>query len=91
MEVQKSDIIERNASQGRIRYLCFGSPPAGKNGGNTAGNTHRVLRIVHAAIHEQGNHGDGGWSAALSVCTDIPNCICLNCSRVRWTCTTHSF
>ena len=68
--MQKSDIVGRNASEGRIRYLCFGSPPPGKNGGNTAGNTHRVVQIVRAAIHEQGNHGDGGWIAALSVCTN---------------------
>ena len=61
----KANFVGYNAKKQRVHYLCIGTPPPGKSGGNTAVNTHRVLQIVQEAMRETGNHGDGGWGAAL--------------------------
>ena len=65
--VSKSQVVDYNDQNQRIRYLCIGCPPSGENSGNTAANTHRVLNIVKKAMQETVNHGDGGWKSALSV------------------------
>lgn len=66
--VAKSPVVGSNKQGHRFRYLSFGDPPLGVNGGNTAYNTHRVLEIVRKAKETTRNHGDGGWTAALRVC-----------------------
>ena len=65
--VRKANFVGYNSTKQRIHYLCIGTPPQGRSGGNTAANTHRVLQIVQKAMRETGNHGDGGWGAALTV------------------------
>ena len=69
--VSKSEVVGYNEEKQRIRYLCFGDPPLGKNGGNTAANTHRVLQIIRTAQRNKSNHGDGGWKEALCVSLTI--------------------
>ena len=69
--VTKSEVVGYNDTGQRQRYLSFGDPPSGANGGNTAYNTHRVLQIVEKAIVTKINHGDGGWKAALRVCVNL--------------------
>ena len=69
-DVIKSEIVGYNNTGQRQRYLSFGDPPLGANGGNTPYNTHRVLQIVERAKATTRYHGDGGWKAALSVCVN---------------------
>ena len=69
--VTKSEVVGYNKAGQRQRPLSFGNPPLGVNGGNTANNTHKVLKIVERAYEEKTrNYGDGGWQAALSVCVN---------------------
>ena len=65
--VVKSPVVGYNAENQRIRYLGLGNPAIGANGGNTASNTHRVLKIIKEAQTSTSNFGDGGWKIALSV------------------------
>ena len=52
--VRKANFVGYNSSKQRVHYLCLGSPPPGENGGNTAVNTHRVLKIIQSAMREIG-------------------------------------
>ena len=58
--VSKSEIAGYNAAKQRVRYLSFGKPPPGDNGGNNAVNTHLVLQIVKKVMDVTENCGDGG-------------------------------
>ena len=60
-------MVGYNEKKQRIRYLSFDNPPLGKNEGNTAANTHRVLEIIRIAKTTTKNYGDGGWKEALCV------------------------
>lgn len=66
--VTKSPVVGYGEARQRVRYLCFGNAPMGSNAGNTAANTHCVLKIVRDAQSSTRNVGDGGWNCALSVC-----------------------
>ena len=65
--VGKSPVVSYESNQ-RRRFLSFGQPSLGRNGGNTPYNTHRVLQIIRRAIATTRNCGDGGWPSALAVC-----------------------
>ena len=68
--VVKSPIVGYNNANQRIRYLCFGNPPLGANRGNTAVNTHRVMRIIEQAQTMRSLMFEGSYgSVSATVCT----------------------
>ena len=70
--VVMSDCVWRDFTKKRnsVRYLSFGAPPVGENGGNTPAGTHRLLRIVNKALTTKQYHQDGGWTQAIKVHID---------------------
>ena len=65
--VKVSECQGKDASQRRVYYLSFGTPEVGENGGNTARNTHQVLKLVANVMKKSAFHQDGGWTQAIRV------------------------
>ena len=61
----------------RIYFLTFGSPPKGKNKGNTPMRTLKLLRLLDGAMKHVKYHQDGDWNYALQACAVHVSSACL--------------